>query len=533
MVTPVKESQFLQHVHCESCGSSDAAAEYTDGHIYCHKCNQYIADSTALTTNHSKISHAKTELQRRGSPAPIKNRRISLETARELGIDRYGRELRFNYCGSDGVLCGVKTLRPGKAFSIEGKVAGLWGAHLYADCGKYLVITEGEFDAASVFEVFGRKRPAVSLPNGVGSTQKAIQASLPKLQGYENIILFLDNDEAGRAATQTACELLPTGRVKIARMPLYKDASDALQRDDPDAISQAIYGAKTWLPSGIVDGSSLRDVISQALPPAAHSYSLPGLQSLTRGIRWGEMVVLTGGSGSGKSSLSRSIAHDLLQCGERVGYVALEESNRRTAVGLMSIAHGKALHLSNPSSEELCEIFDQTLKKWQLFLYDGFGSFQPDVIIKAIEYMILSLDVRVVVLDHISIVTSGLDGDERRCIDQLVTSLRSLVERTKSALFLVCHLSRKSGDQPHEEGARVTMKDLRGSQSIGQLADIVIGLERNQQSESDADNVTVRVLKNRFSGEVGIACRAWYDKNKCAFSERLIDENTAPTFSPF
>jgi hypothetical protein len=71
---------------------------------------------------------------------------------------------------------------------------------------------------------------------------------------------------------------------------------------------------------------------------------------------------------------------------------------------------------------------------------------------------------------------SGLDGDERRMIDATMTRLRSLVERTGIALFLVSHLKRTSSDVNHEEGARVTLGQLRGSAAISQLSDSVIGL---------------------------------------------------------
>ena len=58
--------------------------------------------------------------------------------------------------------------------------------------------------------------------------------------------------------------------------------------------------------------------------------------------------------------------------GERVGYLALEESNRRTALGLMSAAVGKSLHLGEPAHEELTDAFDKTAH-WNLYLFDGFG----------------------------------------------------------------------------------------------------------------------------------------------------------------
>ena len=110
-----------------------------------------------------------------------------------------------------------------------------------------------------------------------------------------------------------------------------------------------------------------------------------------------------------------------------------------------------------------------------------------------------------------------------------MTRLRSLVERTGISMFLVSHLRRTSGDTPFEEGARVTLGHLRGSAAIAQLSDGVIALERDQQSASGGSDTTVRVLKNRYSGEVGIACRLTYDLSTCKFNET---EATDDDFNP-
>ena len=100
-----------------------------------------------------------------------------------------------------------------------------------------------------------------------------------------------------------------------------------------------------------------------------------------------------------------------------------------------------------------------------------------------------------------------------------MTRLRSLVEETGISLFLVSHLRRAQGDKGHEDGAKVSLGQLRGSHSISQVADACIGLERDQQSDDEHPATTVRVLKNRFSGDLGLACQLKYDKERCKFNE--------------
>jgi len=67
---------------------------------------------------------------------------------------------------------------------------------------------------------------------------------------------------------------------------------------------------------------------------------------------------------------------------------------------------------------------------------------------------------------------------------------------------------------------------LRGSQSIAQLSDCVIALERNQQSDDpdEANTTTMRVLKSRYTGDVGKATNLRYDNETGRLSEVFDDE---------
>jgi twinkle protein len=428
--------------------------------------------------------------------------------------------LRFYYADESGKFVSCKVRQPEKAFSWEGSNSSsrFFGQHLFPNNGKRVVITEGEFDAMSCYQAMPGW-PMVSIPNGAPNAKKAIQKQLEWLQGYESIVLFFDSDEVGRSAASEAASVLPPGKVRIAHLDGYKDASEALAAKDTEAIKRAIWDAKEYRPDGIVEGKSLLSIITQPTEACLHEYPYQGLQQKLHGIRQRELIVVTAGSGIGKSSVCRELAAHLLTSGERVGYLALEESNRRTALGLMSSSLGKPYHLGEPSFNDLKDAYDKTLQNWNLFLFDGFGSYDPDVIYNRIEYLASGLEVKVVFLDHLSILLSGLDGDERRTIDITMTRLRSLVERTGITLFLVCHVSGDDNGKPYEEGGRIKLNKLRGSRSIGQLSDAVIALERDQQSEQGGNLATVRVLKNRYSGEVGVACKLSYNLSTCQYTE--------------
>ena len=119
-----------------------------------------------------------------------------------------------------------------------------------------------------------------------------------------------------------------------------------------------------------------------------------------------------------------------------------------------------------------------------------------------------------------------------------MTRLRSLVEETGAGLILVSHLRRVDGNKGHENGVEVSLSHLRGSNSIGQLSDCVIALERNQQAddELEARTTKLRVLKSRYTGDVGLATSLVYDSETGRLSEytddELMGENTE-TLVPF
>ena len=522
MISPSNgSSKFLRHGPCPNCGSSDANAIYDD-HTYCFVCETHTQGTGEIKHTHQM----KSDVYLQGYAAPLKRRGISEKTCEFYKIYKDGELLRFHYFTDDGVLQGAKVKSKKKVFTYEGiSTKTLFGQHLFPNSGRRIVVTEGELDAASCYEAMPNW-PMVSLPHGAAGAKKDIQNCIPLLQGYEEIVLFFDGDEAGREAAKAAASVLPPGKVSIAYLDNFKDPSDALQAGKPELIREAIWNAEPFRPDGIVDAKTLLDVITTPNKPCDYEYPFKGLQNKLHGIRLRELTTITSGTGGGKSSFCREIATDLLNKGERVGYVALEESNRRTALGLMSAALRKSFHLGEHDREELESAYKATIDKWNLYLFDGFGSYDPDLIYNRIEYLATGLETKVVFLDHLSILISGLgsDNNERQMIDNTMTKLRSLVERTGIHLFLVSHLRRTLKDQNHEEGARVTLGQLRGSAAIPQLSDSVIALERDQQAGSERGTTTVRVLKNRYSGETGIACDLDYDLDLCKFTEHEVTE---------
>jgi len=481
----------------------------------------------------------KSNLIDAGEYQSLAKRGLTEETCRKFGYSigsYHGQDVQVaTYRNNKGQPCAQKLRFRSKDFKFIGdtKAAGLFGDHLWRDGGRILVITEGEIDCLSVSQLQQLRFPVVSVGSGAAGAKRCIQNSLEFVESFDKVVLMFDNDDAGRKGAQDAAEVISVGKAAIATLPL-KDPNEMLVAGRGSELIDAMWQAKTFRPDGIIAGTDLWDIVSNDETAEAIDYPFDALNQKTHGMRRGELVTLTAGSGVGKSQVCREIAHTLLNSGETVGYIALEESMRRTALSMMGLALDRPLHLSREGigDDDLRAAFDTTVGSGRVYLYDHFGSTDCDNLINKVRYLSKGCGVSWVILDHLSIVVSGLDdGNERKSIDIIMTALRSLVEETGIGLILVSHLRRPAGEKGWEDGKEVTLNSLRGSAGIAQLSDMCIAIERNQQG-AHPNVSTLRVMKNRFSGETGISGYVAYDPetgrmNEVPDPQTFEDEETA------
>lgn len=520
-------SEFLRHAPCPECGSKDNLGIYTDGHGYCFGCGYYLPAKDGNTITGKPVTTISDDFDsyKQAECEPLTVRGIDEETCQKFGVrvGHYkGKKVHFYPYFKDNALVACKLRDKDKNFTVigEGNKLPFFGQNLWSP-GKMLVVTEGEIDCLTVSQVQGNKWATVSVPNGAQGASRTFRQQLEWLEQFESVIIMFDMDEPGQDAAKACAELLSPGKAKIASLGL-KDPNELLLAGRGQEIIKAIWNAKEFRPDGIIAGSDLWDVVSKQETIVSVDYPFAGLNEKTKGLRERELVTITAGSGIGKSAFVREIAYHLLvEKKQKVGMIMLEENPKRTALGLMGLYLSKPIHITKEGVDEdaLKSAFDATVGSGNLYLYDHWGSSDIENLVSRVRFMARGLGCHWVVLDHLSIVVSGLgDGDERRLIDNTMTMLRTLVEETGIGLILVSHLKRPEGNKGHEEGAITSLSQLRGSHAIAQLSDMVIGLERNQQS--DSPNVTtVRVLKNRFSGDTGIACELYYDKDTGRLSE--------------
>jgi len=535
-------STFVEHKPCPACRDTggdragDNLAIYSDGHGYCNACGHYEKKFTG-EQNYVEEKPMQTITPRGVSNASIKERRISSNITSKFGVtvsyDKKGQIDKHYYpyydSNESNRLLGYKERTVAtKEFQIIGtnKGSGLFGQNANRSGGKYLTICEGEIDALSISEMFDGKWQVVSLKNGASSASRDIKDNLEYIESFDNVVLCFDQDQAGFDAVKACQDIVSVGKLKVCKLPM-KDASDMLVNGKVKEFTNAWWSAESYTPAGIIRGKDTWEHLLKDENLLTVDYPWQGLNTLTYGFRAKELVTITSGSGMGKTSVVKELESYILNnTDDNLAIIHLEESIERTVKGLMSIEANAPIHIPQYERElsdsDKKALWKKSVGDKNVFFYDHFGSMSEDSLLNVIRTYAKSYDCQWIVLDHLSIVVSDQDGilDERKAIDAIMTKLRKIVQETGVGLFLISHLRRPQG-KAHEEGGQVSLSELRGSAAIAQLSDIVIGLERNQQDDDPIirNQTTLRVIKNRFSGLTGKACRLQYDSNTGRLTE--------------
>jgi len=433
-----------------------------------------------------------------GECVGLRKRGISQATCERFSYSRVPFKDGFvqsaPYHDAGGTMVAQKLRFRDKGMTVTGSMPGtLFGQQLFRPKDNIrVVITEGEIDALSVYETQGNW-PVVSVPNGASGAKRAAVDNLEWLEGFKEVVICFDMDEPGRKAALEVAEVLCPGKAFIAQLPL-KDASDMVTGGRKDELRKALWDAVPYRPEQVVRADTLFEEMWEGLQVGSFaSYPWPKINDMLQGLRAGEIVVWTAGSGVGKSTATREITHALTQSGHTVGCIALEEAAWQSVMYQTAIELGQHLHLGLDSldRETVEAAFNKVSER--LVVHSHWGSLESSQLASQIRYMALGEKCEVIILDHISIVVSGQEStNERKDLDMLMTSLRSLAEDLQINIQVVSHIKR-IGDRE-----RISKTDLRGSAAIEQLADQIVALERD--AEAGDRHTEVRVLKNRPAG---------------------------------
>jgi len=537
------DAAYMYKTRCDNCGSSDANAVYSDDGKHCFSCG------TTVRGDKDTFQQSGTKMKKEFNPSfleyPNQIRGISKVTLEKFTYGVANGKHCTYYYDTEGDIVAEKYRTKNKEFAWSGsaKEATLFGQHVWKPSDRIkLVITEGEIDCLSVSEIQQNKYPVVSLPNGAASAKRDVKANYEYLSSFKELIIMFDSDEVGQKAAKEVQLMFPPKYAKIAKLPL-KDANEMLKQGKSKELISAIFQAETHTPEEIKSGNKLVELLNKVDNTKGHPFPsfLPLLNSKSRGVRLGDLTILTGGTSSGKTTVAKQLElhfHETTDFNQ--GIIHLEENIRTTVEGLVSIKMGRRLHLEEDSHKDpavieewtkLCTAMDDE-GNYRYSILDAFGSVDPEKVYSMIRYQAQVDKCKIIYLDHISILVSGMmEVDERKALDKIMTDLKSLTQELGIHIFAICHLNNNvNGGKPFEEGGVPNVNNLRGSGGIKQLADNVIATTRDQMAETqeERNQVSIHLLKCRHTGDTGKADEITYSKDTGLFEQgfsSVVNEN--------
>lgn len=520
MLTPktkTKDSRAVDKEPCPECQShgrdtaGDNLVVFSDGHKHCFACNYHIGtnDDGHMDTNTFSYEY-------------IDWRGITRDTFRKYGakakIDVSGKPIEIGYPERNGSFH-IRVVNPldkgSKVYHKGDYKPGCFGVDKFtAGSHRYVAITEGYEDALSLHQVV--RCPVVSVHSS-SSAVVDVGQDRSYLNSYERIYLCFDGDEPGREAAAAVAKLFDYSKVFLVRFPGgdRKDANDFVKAGRSDELLNLFNNAKKFAPDNITSELGVFKNILSETPKSGVSYGIPTLDYMTYGIRTGESVLVTAQEGVGKTEVMHHILYNIMkeQKDVAVGAIFLEEPKKRLLQALAGLHLHRPCHLPDSSitDAEVWRAVEEVVRvDDRLHIYSHFGSDDPDHILDTIRFLVAARNCKYVFLDHISMVVSGLGGDnERRALDYLSTRLEMLVKELDFSLVVVSHVN--------DDGL------TRGSRNISKIADIRIDLSRDMLSADPTIRRTthLRISKNRFCGRTGPAGQLLFDPITYTLSEDL------------
>lgn len=511
------------------------------------------------------VSTEKKETVAEVNKLPIADypeRGIRKETYEKFGVrmalsttDRSVQAIYFPYFNEDGKLTGYKKrdLSLDKYdtghFTVVGKVgvtSKLFGQHVAEQIKrpkKKLSYVEGEFDVLSVYQagmdtVAGTKYEGlepfvVGLSCGCGNARASTSTNIEFVESFERVVIGFDPDFAtpeeaakkikkGKEALEDVGTLITKAEVYIADFSGYHDPNDMLKAGKVKDLSDAFaFATKRFSADKVVTAESL-SFESLIIPREAgvNVPQFPELMKMTGGPRKRELWVITGPSGFGKSTVSSTMAGEIRLAGHKVGMIFLEEELRETI--LRMIAHKEKVNYNHLKFDPLKYITEAKLreayewvKKDDGFVFlDHFGSMLIEQLMSKIKYLMNVYDVEFILLDHLSMLVSGIaTTDERKMLDMVMTELAAFCASHDVGIIAVSHLNRgvaeefkpPKGQEDEPFFINVRKESLRGSASLEQLSWVIIGVEPEIMPDKSRGRVRLTVLKNRPWGHLGWA----------------------------
>jgi replicative DNA helicase len=319
----------------------------------------------------------------------------------------------------------------------------------------------------------------------------------------------------------------------------YSTAHEAYTADPFDTMQQ--------LDTGLTHINALRDnqgqdaarVVSQLKEKAAKIaaangdivgfplFGLPSLDRITMGAQGGELIVVSGSTGGGKSSLNNNILYSCLANNEPVyswsGELAPTQQAARLA-SMISAVNGlkitSGIYLKDDDYLERVNSAFARIEKAQI-TWD-YGTMTLQKITSVVSGYNKRYGVKYFLFDRLELIDQSHKRDEDAAKAAITTKMRQLANAYGVTIVLHAQLRKSYADRP---GAVPTLGDILGSGAIGQDATQVVLINRPevhgydvfQDGSSATGKAEIMVVKNT-NGALGFERFDFHAARTC-FSE--------------
>lgn len=444
----------------------------------------------------------------------FKNRGISIETARKLGVyietKKFSKPMLAYPYYKNGVLINVKYRGISeKTFAQEKDCEPIF--YNYDNCfgKKEIIIVEGENDCLAFAEV-GIDN-VVSIPAGSVSKEvdnensskfDFIKNSQPLIESCDRFILALDNDSPGQIMTQELINRLGRAKCSIVDWSVYnvdgKDANDFLKQDKT-ILKDAIDHAKPLPMKGIAHCKELFDDFEDYSIngiTGAISTGFPNLDSLIK-FQQGDFVTVTGYPGSGKSNFLTNMSMNFAKQNYKVLVYAFENTANQLLKKWLQMLMCKPTTNANESTiEEMRKYYD--FIDSHFLIYQDFESLRTiDEIIESAEQAVQQEGCKFIIIDPLNKIPYSKTDNVSNDLCSLLNKLTSFCKRNKVVTFLVAHPTKpEKGKLKNVESP--SGFDIAGSANFLNMSDVVMTVHRKQSDDGVKGNTSkVMVSKVR------------------------------------
>lgn len=387
----------------------------------------------------------------------------------------------------------------------------------------YLVITEGQIDSLSVTEA-GIKN-AVSVPTGANGFTW-VPHCWDFLAQYSKLLVFGDFEEGSMSLLDELIKRFH-GAIKRVREEDYKgckDANEILQKYGKEAVKAAVDNA---VPINNPKIKRLVDV--QRVELSNMEYISSGINSLDKllgGFYFGQVVLLTGERGFGKSTLVSQFGtlamkkHNVFfYSGELMdwylkAWIEYQIAGNRNINGMTNSVGYKSYSID-------ARVYPQ-IEQWygdRAYIYDNSivaGDTEEETLLETLETAIKQYDCRVLIIDNLmTAIADDITTDLYRVQAKFVRELTLLAKKYNVLIFLIVH-PRKSN------GYNFDNDDVAGSSNITNLVDVVLryGKPKEENVSADTNERVLAVYKNRLTGRTNRdGIKLYYQESSKRISE--------------